>query len=240
METQTRLQQIFSSGAASFYNKRNIAADPTPSPTGDSSSATGYSERDTVTLSQEGKDRSSGLDSPRAANGSETPEEQHSHQEIEQLRKLKRRDQEVRSHEQAHLAAAGQYARGGMSLTYQRGPDGVSYAVAGKVGIDLSKEATPEATVLKMQTVRRAALAPANPSGADRQIAALATAKAAQARQEIQRSAQEKTENLIAGFEKNDALTPPATSDPEIPAPPSSSYGSLKSAIAAYQRLVEF
>jgi hypothetical protein len=37
-----------------------------------------------------------------------------------------------------------------------------------------------------MQTVRKAALAPANPSGQDRSVAAAASAKEAQARQELQ------------------------------------------------------
>ena len=110
------------------------------------------------------------------------PEEQRA---VEQL---KQRDMEVRSHEQAHLANAGQYAAGSAQYSYQKGPDGRRYAVGGEVPIDISKESTPEATIQKMQTVRKAALAPASPSSADRQIAAAATQKEAQARQEIQRT----------------------------------------------------
>jgi hypothetical protein len=102
------------------------------------------------------------------------------------LRELQRRDREVRAHEQAHLAAAGGYARGGVSLHYQRGPDGRMYAVGGEVSIDLSRAATPEETISKMQTVRRAALAPAEPSAADRQIAAQASIKLAEAQRELQ------------------------------------------------------
>jgi SprA-related family len=108
-----------------------------------------------------------------------------SEQELRELQTLKRRDAEVRSHEQAHLAAAGQYARGGASFAFERGPDGASYAVGGQVGIDLSKERTPEDTVKKMQTVRRAALAPLSPSAADRSIAARAAVMESQARQEL-------------------------------------------------------
>lgn len=108
-------------------------------------------------------------------------------QELSQLQKLKRRDSEVRTHEQAHLSAAGQYARGGASFTFQKGPDGNSYAVGGEVPIDLSTEQTPAATISKMQAVKRAALAPASPSAADRQIASQAAAKESQARQELAR-----------------------------------------------------
>jgi hypothetical protein len=112
-------------------------------------------------------------------------EGQISEQQLRELQTLKRRDMEVRAHEQAHLAAAGQYARGGVSFSLERGPDGASYAVGGQVGIDLSKERTPEETVRKMQTVRRAALAPLSPSAADRSIAARASVMENQARQEL-------------------------------------------------------
>jgi SprA-related family len=108
-----------------------------------------------------------------------------SEQELRELQTLKRRDAEVRAHEQAHLAAAGQYARGGASFSFERGPDGASYAVGGQVDIDLSNERTPEDTVRKMQTVRRAALAPLSPSAADRSIAARAAVMESQARQEL-------------------------------------------------------
>lgn len=108
-----------------------------------------------------------------------------SEQELRELQTLKLRDAEVRAHEQAHLAAAGRYARGGASFSFERGPDGASYAVGGRVGIDLSKERTPEDTMRKMQIVRRAALAPLSPSAADRSIAARAAAMESQARQEL-------------------------------------------------------
>lgn len=102
-----------------------------------------------------------------------------------QLLSLKTRDREVRAHEQAHLAAAGQYAAGGPSFTYTVGDDGKRYAVGGEVPIDISSEATPEETIRKMERIRAAALAPAEPSSADRQIAAQAAMKASKARQEM-------------------------------------------------------
>jgi len=96
---------------------------------------------------------------------------------------LQRRDREVRAHEAAHMAAAGAYAAGGPTYTTEQGPDGRSYVIGGEVPIDMSPERTPEATLRKAQTVRAAAMAPADPSGADKAIAAAASqmAEAAQA-----------------------------------------------------------
>lgn len=114
-------------------------------------------------------------------------------EQLRQISELKRRDTEVKTHEQAHLAAAGQYAAGGASFSYTAGPDGKRYATGGEVPIDIGKESSPEATILKMRTVKRAALAPANPSSADRSIAAQATAKESQAMKEILNNTGEKT-----------------------------------------------
>ncbi|MBN1600864.1 MAG: hypothetical protein JW915_04600 [Chitinispirillaceae bacterium] len=103
-----------------------------------------------------------------------------------QVQELKRRDQEVKAHEAAHVAAGGAYVRGGASYTYQSGPDGKRYAVGGEVSIDTSSvRGDPQATITKMETVRRAALAPADPSGQDRAVAAQASATAAEARKEL-------------------------------------------------------
>ena len=111
--------------------------------------------------------------------GALTPEQQA------QVAKLKAEDRKVRAHEQAHLAAAGGIATSGANYTYQRGPDGVNYAVAGEVSIDTSPGKTPEETLSKADTIRSAALAPADPSGQDRAVAAAASQMAAQARQEL-------------------------------------------------------
>ncbi len=105
--------------------------------------------------------------------------------EINQVRELKARDREVRAHEAAHVAAGGSVVRGGARLQYVRGPDGVLYATGGEVSIDTSKAGTPEATMAKAEIIRRAALAPAKPSGQDRSVAADAARMAMQARQEI-------------------------------------------------------
>ena len=98
---------------------------------------------------------------------------------------LKARDAEVRRHEQAHAAVGGGYASA-PSYVYQVGPDGRRYAVGGSVEIDMSPvPGDPEATIAKMDVVRRAAMAPAEPSSADRSVAAAAQAAQAQALAEL-------------------------------------------------------
>ena len=103
--------------------------------------------------------------------------------EKRQVSALKNRDRAVRAHEAAHLSAAGGLARGGANFSYLLGPDGQQYAVGGEVSIDTSAVPNdPQATILKAQTIRAAALAPAQPSGADRAIAAHASQMEAEAR----------------------------------------------------------
>ncbi len=125
----------------------------------------------------------------KAANGGELSEEQQ-----QQIDKLKARDAEVKAHEQAHKAVGGAHA-GAISYSYQQGPDGKRYAVGGEVSIDVSKEKTPEATIAKMQQVKAAANAPANPSGQDRAVAAEATVLEGQARQELAKADSTETSN---------------------------------------------
>ncbi len=129
-------------------------------------------------------------------------EQEMSMEEKKQLQELRARDAEVRAHEQAHAAAAGNLARGGPSYEYQRGPDGRLYAVGGEVQIDTAPVAgDPEATLRKAEQIQRAALAPAEPSSQDQAVAAQATAMAAQARAEI---AKEKSAEQNAELQSTD------------------------------------
>ncbi len=104
--------------------------------------------------------------------------------EKREVENLKNIDNETRTHESAHIAAGGNLVKGGATFNYQKGPDGKSYAVGGEVQIDISPEKDPEDTILKMDRVRRAAMAPADPSSQDRQVAAKAAQIQAQARSE--------------------------------------------------------
>lgn len=102
-----------------------------------------------------------------------------------QVRDMKARDQEVRTHEQAHMGAGAGLVVGGASFQQERGPDGRMYAVAGEVQIDTSEGASPEETLDKARRVRAAALAPAEPSGQDRLVAAQAASMESEARREM-------------------------------------------------------
>lgn len=100
------------------------------------------------------------------------------------IQELADRDREVRAHEQAHMAAGGQYA-GAASYQYERGPNGVNYAVSGEVPIDTGSASTPQATIQKAQVIKRAALAPAEPSAQDRRVAAQASQLESRARADL-------------------------------------------------------
>lgn len=133
-----------------------------------------------------------------------TPDEQ------KKVKELKRRDAEVRRHEQAHKAAAGQYATGGPKFEFETGPDGRKYAVGGEVSIDTSEVSNdPEATIRKAQTIKRAALAPKDPSSQDRSVAAGASRMEAKARQELAEGKREEVRfyNKEGEQEKNSAVS---------------------------------
>jgi len=109
-----------------------------------------------------------------------------SEEESAMVEELRQRDAEVRRHEQAHIMAAGAHAMGSAQYSYQVGPDGKRYAVGGEVQVDMSEvPEDPEATLRKAQQLQAAALAPSDPSGADRSVAMAAARMAAEARSEI-------------------------------------------------------
>lgn len=111
-------------------------------------------------------------------------QEQRQRQE-QQIQELAARDQEVRTHEQAHRSVGGNYA-GSPSYQFTLGPDGKRYATAGEVQIDISDvPGDPAATIAKMQQIRAAALAPAEPSPQDLTVARNAAAREAKARREL-------------------------------------------------------
>ena len=64
---------------------------------------------------------------------------------------------------------------GAPTYSYEVGPDGKKYAVAGEVSVNLTPvEGDPQATIVKMQKVYNAALAPVNPSIQDTRVANIA------------------------------------------------------------------
>ena len=202
-------------GAAEHRGVRTAPAPPADRTDGAGGAQTSAQDRgDRVSLSAEGlarsrrqPDGSAASEPDRASRGEQTTARALTPAEEQQVRELQQRDREVKAHEQAHLAVAGRHARGGASYTFAEGPDGRRYAVGGEVPIDVGAEPTPEASVEKMRTVRRAALAPAEPSPADRSIAAAAAAGEARALAEL-RAAQSRPG--AAGSPEAATSTPPA------------------------------
>ena len=151
-----------------------------------------------------------------------------SDEDQEIVAELKRRDTEVRRHEQAHSSAAGSYS-GPPSFEYERGPDGRLYAVGGEVKIDARPVNDPEATIRRMDIGIRAARAPANPSAQDHAVAA----QAKQARQQaIAEVRAEKRNEQEDGGEGLDA----AAGGTAGGGAPSFAAASLRDALAAYGR----
>lgn len=114
-----------------------------------------------------------------------------SEEDLQQLRQLAQRDREVRSHEQAHAAVGGSLA-GAPNYEYEQGPDGRRYAVGGEVPIAVGKvDGDPQASLDNARQVKRAALAPAEPSSQDRQVAAKAAQIELQSLQDLAGLAQQ-------------------------------------------------
>ena len=127
-----------------------------------------------------------------------------------EIKALQARDREVRAHEQTHAAAGGQFASA-PRYEFTRGPNGIRYATGGSVSIDTSPVPNdPEATLRKAQIIRRAALAPTEPSNQDRAVAAQAAQLAAEAQAEIAKLAAEENSSINqsrdSGATEDDAI----------------------------------
>lgn len=152
---------------------------------------TSVAEQDEKQNEQEGGDAREPKDSSKGVSEDSNTidgEEKTRAQELEHDRvvgELKKRDQEVRSHESAHASVGGAFT-GSPSFTYEQGPDGKRYAVGGEVSVDLSTiKGDPRATIAKMQKVHAAALAPVHPSIQDTRVASTATQLILQAQTEL-------------------------------------------------------
>jgi hypothetical protein len=157
------------------------------------------------TLNENDKQRrQQGKDKPVAERGNGNA---NTEQERQEIAELAARDREVRTHERAHSSVGGQFA-GAPSYTFKRGPDGVNYAVGGEVSISIpAGGGDPEQTLRALEQVRRAALAPADPSGQDRRVAASASAQMVEARAEIREQQQiERQEQLDAQAQRKEQL----------------------------------
>jgi hypothetical protein len=91
--------------------------------------------------------------------------------EQQEVQRLKRRDREVRQHEQTHAAALGPYA-GAIRYKYKAGPDGRMYAVGGSIQVRMNfGGSSPAARYHRAARIRRAAMGVGAPSSADVAVA---------------------------------------------------------------------
>ena len=140
-------------------------------------------------------------DDARNAADAASKRKELSDQEKAELRDLEKRDHEVRTHEAAHLAAAGNLAKGGARFEFVTGPNGRRFAVEGEVQISIPKGKTPDESADIARQAQRAALAPGKPSAQDRAVAARAAQSAAKAEREAAKS------------EDSDEAAPPRASE---------------------------
>lgn len=144
------------------------------------------------------------------------PESELSSEEKQLLQRLQQSDTDVKIHEQQHVATAGGYVKSGPVYEYATGPDGKRYAVGGHVSLDISPiPNNPEATIRKAQVIKRAALAPADPSGADRSVAAAAGKMELQAREQL-KAEQEKNLKLAVAKGQNSKIKAYTQSKPQL------------------------
>ncbi len=201
------LASAFSSSGVVF-SRPSVPHAQNPSSTSTAAVSPFDQEASSLQISLEGRNALKALGEPKDAayeeeskkEGADTGSSNLSDEEKEEVKELKDRDREVRQHEQAHLSAAGSYAKGGAHFEYTQGPDGKRYATSGHVNIDTSPiHDNPEATIQKAQVIKRAANAPAEPSGKDRQVASEATKMEMEARRQVNEKRQEETSDGPSG-----------------------------------------
>jgi len=157
---------------------------------------------------------------PQQQQSSSEDSHQLSEDEQRYVRELQQRDAEVRAHEAAHQSAGGGLT-GGASFSTVTGPDGRQYAVGGEVSIDMSGGATPDETISRAQKIRAAALAPAEPSGQDRAVAAAASRmESAALREKSEATAEALQGEEGASKEAPEAQTAQAAEEAEDPRAP--------------------
>lgn len=168
---------ISQDGLSRYKNPQNIEGDDKSDSPGNSAVINRYGGK--TALSKETASESKRSEETKPSG------EALSEAELSEVERLRKRDQKVRAHEQAHASAAGELASGGIHFDYETGPDGGRYATGGHVGLRMPDAPSPEEDLRIARKVERAALAPADPSPQDRAIANKARQKAAAAQREI-------------------------------------------------------
>ena len=186
-DTPQRYMSNTQSSASDTYSVASVKNNSAKNSTAKDSTETTLPASETVTAASDQSHRN-GQTSSQDGDASSEENKKKAQQEEKAVQDLKKRDAEVRTHEQAHKTAGGQYA-GSPAFEMTKGPDGQSYATGGHVNIDVSAiPDDPQATLNKMMQIKSAALAPAEPSAQDLKVAAKADMVAAAARSELSQS----------------------------------------------------
>lgn len=148
---------------------------------------------DTVEISESGR----AAYAEHAKLASEEPQNNLAEQEQQQKKKIEETPEyknainelntiqtEVRAHEMAHMAAGGDIA-GSATYSYTTGPDGKRYITGGEVPLSIPTTNDKEQKLKDLAQVKKAALAPAEPSSQDLSVAAEASSQMMTLKSEI-------------------------------------------------------
>lgn len=113
-----------------------------------------------------------------------TTSEKLSPEEKAQVQELKQIERKVEAHEQAHKSVGGKFA-GSMSYSYTQGPDNRRYKTGGEVSISIPSDDDPQRLIVQLMQVKRAALAPSDPSSQDIKVASIVDGKLQFARSKL-------------------------------------------------------
>jgi hypothetical protein len=186
---------------------KDAPPEPGESPIGDGPEEIVNNLVENTTGSDEGEEEEKGP--KKESNDSGPAAQELSEQDKKEVQRLQQRDAEVVAHENAHKAAAGGLSNGAIHFDTEKGPDGRNYRTGGHVNINTSKGKTPEETLQRAASIKRAALAPAEPSGQDRSVANKASQMESEARQELAeqrvQEASERAEEAKQNQESNPA-----------------------------------
>ena len=126
------------------------------------------------------------------------------------LKTLQDRDDEVRKHENDHLAEAGEFAASGplLDLT-EAASNGKSYVTSGKVMVNVGEvSGDPVKTIQKMKKIEKSSLKPAEPSDQDLRVAADAGIKRQKAEVELAEKRRKAEEDKRHGIAPTEVLPP--------------------------------
>lgn len=101
------------------------------------------------------------------------------------IEQLKSRDKEVRSHEASHSISPELVKIGSAQFDYTIGPDGKAYATGGRVTLSTGSAMTPEEALSKAEALKKASMAPGEPSTKDFQALNAAVAMEFEAKNRI-------------------------------------------------------